>query len=77
MTDNTKRGLSFGAAFLFFILGIVFWGGFNWAMEKTNTLEFCISCHEMRDNVYKEYKPTIHYSNFHEALAAPLIMEDD
>ena len=28
-----------------------------------NTLEFCISCHEMRDNVYKEYKPTIHYSN--------------
>ena len=63
MTDNTKRGLSFGAAFLFFILGIVFWGGFNWAMEKTNTLEFCISCHEMRDNVYKEYKPTIHYSN--------------
>ncbi len=63
MTDNTKRGLSFGAAFLFFILGIIFWGGFNWAMEKTNTLEFCISCHEMRDNVYKEYKPTIHYSN--------------
>ncbi|WP_457672951.1 NapC/NirT family cytochrome c [Thiolapillus sp.] len=63
MTDNTKRKLSFGAAFLFFILGIVFWGGFNWAMEKTNTLEFCISCHEMRDNVYQEYKPTIHYSN--------------
>jgi len=63
MTDNTKRGLSFGAAFLFFILGIIFWGGFNWAMEKTNTLEFCISCHEMRDNVYKEYTPTIHYSN--------------
>ncbi len=63
MTDNTKRKLSFGAAFLFFIFGILFWGGFNWAMEKTNTLEFCISCHEMRDNVYQEYKPTIHYSN--------------
>jgi len=63
MTDNTRRKLSFGAAFLFFILGIIFWGGFNWAMEKTNTLEFCISCHEMRDNVYKEYRPTIHYSN--------------
>ncbi len=63
MTDNTKRKLSFGAAFMFFILGIIFWGGFNWAMEKTNTLEFCISCHEMKDNVYQEYKPTIHYSN--------------
>ena len=63
MTDNTKRKLSFGAAFMFFILGIIFWGGFNWAMEKTNTLEFCTSCHEMRDNVYQEYKPTIHYSN--------------
>jgi len=63
MTDNTKRKLGFGAAFLFFILGIIFWGGFNWAMEKTNTMEFCISCHEMKDNVYEEYRPTIHYSN--------------
>jgi cytochrome c-type protein NapC len=29
----------------------------------TNTLPFCISCHEMRDTVYQEYKQTIHYSN--------------
>ena len=43
--------------------GIVFWGGFNTGMEATNTLSFCISCHEMRDNVYQEYKETIHYSN--------------
>lgn len=47
----------------FFILGIIFWGGFNTAMEVTNTETFCISCHEMRENVYKEYKHTIHYSN--------------
>ena len=46
-----------------FISGIFFWGGFNTAMEATNTLEFCISCHEMRDTVYQEYKQTIHYSN--------------
>ena len=46
-----------------FIAGILFWGGFNTAMEATNTLEFCISCHEMRDTVYQEYKQTIHYSN--------------
>jgi len=32
-------------------------------MEATNTLEFCISCHEMENNVYQEYKQTIHYSN--------------
>ncbi|CAB1370108.1 NapC/NirT family cytochrome c [Denitratisoma oestradiolicum] len=46
-----------------FMLGIIFWGGFNTAMEATNTLEFCVSCHEMRDTVYQEYKKTIHYSN--------------
>jgi cytochrome c-type protein NapC len=46
-----------------FVCGILFWGGFNTAMEATNTLDFCISCHEMRDNVYQEYKTTIHYSN--------------
>lgn len=46
-----------------FISGILFWGGFNTAMEATNTLEFCVSCHEMRDTVYQEYKKTIHYSN--------------
>ena len=46
-----------------FFAGIIFWGGFNTAMEATNKLEFCISCHEMRDNVYQEYKKTIHYQN--------------
>jgi cytochrome c-type protein NapC len=46
-----------------FVGGIIFWGGFNTAMEATNKLEFCIGCHEMRDNVYQEYKKTIHYSN--------------
>lgn len=46
-----------------FFSGIFFWGGFNTAMEATNSLEFCISCHEMRDNVYQEYKQTIHFTN--------------
>ena len=46
-----------------FIAGIIFWGGFNTAMEATNTETFCISCHEMEVNVYKEYQNTIHYSN--------------
>lgn len=43
--------------------GIIFWGGFNTAMEATNTMPFCISCHEMRDNVYQEYKTTVHAQN--------------
>jgi len=46
-----------------FIMGIIFWGGFNTALEVTNTEAFCTGCHEMRDNVYEELKPTIHYSN--------------
>jgi len=29
----------------------------------TNNEQFCISCHEMKDNVYQEYKQTVHYSN--------------
>ena len=46
-----------------FVAGIIFWGGFNTAMEATNQESFCISCHEMEENVYQEYKDTIHYSN--------------
>lgn len=46
-----------------FVAGIIFWGGFNTTMEATNTEKFCISCHEMRDNVFAELKHTIHYSN--------------
>jgi len=46
-----------------FTMGIIFWGGFNTSMELTNTEGFCISCHEMRNNVYQEYKTTVHYEN--------------
>ena len=50
-------------ALTFFALGVVFWGGFNWAMEATNTEAFCVGCHEMKDNVFAEYRNTVHYSN--------------
>ncbi len=33
------------------------------ALAHTNTEEFCIGCHEMKDNVYAEYKGTIHDQN--------------
>jgi cytochrome c-type protein NapC len=56
--------LSFGFLALGgFVSGVLFWGGFNTAMEATNTEAFCVSCHEMRDNVFEDLKPTIHYTN--------------
>jgi cytochrome c-type protein NapC len=43
--------------------GILFWGGLHTAMDLSNTESFCISCHEMRNTVYKELQETVHYSN--------------
>jgi cytochrome c-type protein NapC len=57
------RSLGWGFAAMLFIGGILFWGAFNTAMEWTNREAFCISCHEMKDNVYEEYRNTIHASN--------------
>ncbi len=62
-TRKMVLGTSIGAAMIFMVIGVIFWGGFNTAMEVTNTMEFCISCHEMEDTVYEEYKKTVHYSN--------------
>lgn len=56
-------GTSPSIALAFIFIGILFWGGFNWSLELTNTEEFCISCHEMRDNVYMEYRESVHFSN--------------
>jgi len=46
-----------------FVAGIIFWGGFNTAMELTNTETFCTGCHEMRENVFVELQGTIHFTN--------------
>lgn len=63
-----RRGGSRGAALTMLVAGmaagVVAWGGFNTVVEWTNREAFCIGCHEMRDNVYKEYSEnTIHYTN--------------
>lgn len=63
MSRKVLLGTTVGASLIFMIVGVIFWGGFNTAMEATNTLEFCISCHEMEENVYREYTETIHYNN--------------
>ncbi|MBE9638296.1 NapC/NirT family cytochrome c [Salipiger mangrovisoli] len=62
----TTPATTLGLGFLVlggFIGGVLFWGGFNTALEITNTEEFCISCHEMKDNVYEELSHTVHFSN--------------
>jgi len=46
-----------------FVAGILFWGAFNTAIEITNREAFCVSCHVMRDNVYREYRDTVHFNN--------------
>ncbi len=46
-----------------FFVGIIVWGAFNTALDASNSLEFCISCHEMESIPYAEYKETIHFSN--------------
>ncbi len=63
MSRKVLLGTTLGAALFFMIVGVIFWGGFNTAMEVTNTMEFCISCHEMEENVFREYQKTIHYTN--------------
>jgi cytochrome c-type protein NapC len=61
-----RPSVNFSLGFLViggFIAGVVFWGGFNTTLEATNTEKFCISCHEMRENVYQELQTTIHFTN--------------
>jgi cytochrome c-type protein NapC len=50
-------------AIFFFLAGIGYMRAFDWTMAVTNTEEFCIGCHEMKDHVYPAYTESIHYSN--------------
>ena len=56
-------GFISGLLLIGIVAGILGWGGFNWSLELSNTEQFCISCHEMKENVYEELKETIHYTN--------------
>jgi cytochrome c-type protein NapC len=61
-----RPAVHFSLAFLTlggFVAGVMFWGGFNTGLEAANTETFCISCHEMHDNVYQEMQGTIHRTN--------------
>lgn len=55
--------LGAGAALLAVVAGGVLMAGGAAGLAWTNTEKFCVSCHEMRDNVYAEFKGTIHDVN--------------
>jgi len=60
--SKAKSMLRFGTLLVLMLGGLVFAGG-KYAVDQTNTVEFCISCHEMKDNNFEEYKETIHAKN--------------
>ena len=59
--SRVRLGLGVTLAALF-VAGILVAGGAA-GLAWTNTEQFCIGCHEMQDNVYKEFKGTIHDKN--------------
>ncbi|MEN8257324.1 MAG: NapC/NirT family cytochrome c [Thermodesulfobacteriota bacterium] len=46
-----------------FFLGVVVLTAFLGELKATASESFCISCHEMRENVYKEYQNTAHFNS--------------
>jgi len=58
---NWKVVLGFGLVSV--LVGAVLVIGGAAGLAWTSTEQFCIGCHEMRDNVYAEYKGTIHDTN--------------
>ncbi|HXM80716.1 MAG TPA: NapC/NirT family cytochrome c [Burkholderiales bacterium] len=55
--------LGAGVLLLTLVLGAVMLTAGAAGLAWTNTEKFCISCHEMKDNVYAEFKGTIHDVN--------------
>lgn len=46
-----------------FAAGVFFWMAFEKGLEVTNSEEFCLSCHTMKDNLLPELQKTIHWRN--------------
>ena len=46
-----------------FLGGVVAMAAFVQFVDYTNTMGFCISCHEMRDIVYEEFRKSVHFAN--------------
>lgn len=62
--ERCARTTLISGAVLATIVGVVvLLAGGAMGLAWTNTEKFCISCHEMRENVYAEFKDTIHDKN--------------
>lgn len=46
-----------------FAVGIAFAAGFSSFVASTSTMDFCVSCHEMRAFVYAEYRESAHFTS--------------
>jgi len=55
--------LGLGVALVALLVAGTLMAGGAAGLAWTNTEGFCIGCHEMRDNVYAEFKDTIHDKN--------------
>ena len=55
--------LGAGLVLLTLVIGAVMLTAGAAGLAWTNTEQFCIGCHEMKDNVYAEFKGTIHDVN--------------
>ncbi len=53
----------FGFLLIGVVVAVAVVAALNAGFAYTNRTEFCISCHEMEENVYAEYKETYHYNN--------------
>lgn len=63
VTDFIKRRWGIWALLAATVFGFAIFSAATVGLRWTNTEKFCISCHEMRNNVYAEYKGTVHDSN--------------
>lgn len=59
----SRISLAFGVAVVMLLLGGALMVAGAAGLAWTNTESFCIGCHEMRENVYAEFKDTIHDKN--------------
>lgn len=62
MNPLRSRAAAVGAALLL-VLGATLALGGRAAVHATNDTAFCVSCHEMRDHNYAEYRQTVHARN--------------
>jgi cytochrome c-type protein NapC len=60
---SSRRRFVIAGAFSLLLLGVILSIVGYYAIEATDTIEFCTSCHEMRDNNFAEYRTTIHAKN--------------